>query len=212
MAGAVGDITLALRTAQSGLLANQGALNTVANNIANVNSAGYSRKVVNLEQRVLAGTGAGVQISEITRKVDEGLLRSLRLELVELRALTVQTSFFGRTQDLFGSPEANTSFSHTIEQFTDALETLAVSPEKALEQSNVVRWGQNVVLQLQDMSRAVQELRQADKAIAERVTEINALTKRIGELNDDIISNGSPRSTRSPSASASSTTTSSAEQ
>ena len=191
MAGAVGDITLALRTAQSGLLANQGALNTVANNIANVNSAGYSRKVVNLEQRVLAGTGAGVQISEITRKVDEGLLRSLRLELVELRALTVQTSFFGRTQDLFGSPEANTSFSHTIEQFTDALETLAVSPEKALEQSNVVRWGQNVVLQLQDMSRAVQELRlQADKAIAERVTEINALTKRIGELNDDIISNG----------------------
>ena len=54
-----GNITLAMRTAQSGLLASQGALDSVANNIANANTPGYSRKIVQLEQRVVSGTGAG---------------------------------------------------------------------------------------------------------------------------------------------------------
>ncbi len=76
-----GSLTLALRTAQSGLLVNQSALNAVANNIANVNSEGYSRKIVNTESRVVNGTGAGVQLSALTRQIDEGLLKSLRLEV-----------------------------------------------------------------------------------------------------------------------------------
>lgn len=67
-----GSLTLALRTAQSGLISNQQALDSVSNNIANVNSPGYSRKVVNMEQRVVAGAGAGVQVSSVVRKVDEG--------------------------------------------------------------------------------------------------------------------------------------------
>ena len=78
-----GNITLALKTAQSGLLVSQQAMDAVANNVANVNTPGYSRKVVNQEQRVLAGVGAGTQISEITRKIDEGLLKSMRLEFSE---------------------------------------------------------------------------------------------------------------------------------
>jgi len=58
----MGDITQALRTAQSGLLVNQQTLNIVANNIANLNTEGYSRKIVKTESRVIAGIGAGVQI------------------------------------------------------------------------------------------------------------------------------------------------------
>ena len=67
----MGDLTQALRSAQSGLLVNQQTLNVVANNIANVNSTGYSRKIVNTESQVIAGVGAGIRISEITRRVDD---------------------------------------------------------------------------------------------------------------------------------------------
>ena len=49
------SITQALRTAQSGLLVNQQTLNVVANNIANVNTDGYSRKIVSVESQVIAG-------------------------------------------------------------------------------------------------------------------------------------------------------------
>ncbi len=185
-----GTITLALRTAQSGLLTNQSALDAVANNIANVNSPGYSRKIVNMEQRVVGGNGAGVQISEITRTIDEGLLKSLRLELTALNSLNVQTSFYERMQEVFGSPGDDRSLSHIVNELTNALESLADSPDKSLEQSEVVRWGNEVALKLQSMTKTVQELRlQADNAIANSVTEINNLITRIGDLNDKIVRN-----------------------
>lgn len=186
-----GDISLALRTAQSGLLANQTALNAVANNIANVNSVGYSRKIINLEQRVVSGAGAGVQISEVNRRIDEGLLKSLRLQLSDFNALDIQTTFFERMQELFGAPGDNTSIAHIFEEFATAVETLAVSPDRILEQSDVVRWGQNIAIKLQDMSTAIQDLRkQADEQIADIVERVNALTTRIRDLNDEIISRG----------------------
>lgn len=186
-----GDITLALRTAQSGLLSSQQALNVVANNISNVNSVGYSRKIANLEQRVVAGVGAGVQITEVTRRVDEGLLKSLRLELSNANRYSIQTDYFSRMQETFGTPGDNTSIAHLMEEFSSAIDTLALSPDRTLEQSNVVRWGQNLALKMQEMSATAQELRlQADKEIADIVTRINQLIERVGDLNDSVISNG----------------------
>lgn len=187
-------ITQALRTAQSGLLVNQQTLNAVSNNIANVNSEGYSRKIVKTESRVVAGVGAGVTISEISRQVDEGLLKSVRLELAELNALSIKTDFFGRTQDLFGAPGDNSSLSHLTENFASALELLAVSSDKSLEQAEVVRTAEDLTLMLRKMSETIQELRlQADVAIGDAVTEMNKIVANIDQLNDDIISNSSAK-------------------
>lgn len=188
----MGDITTALRTAQSGLLVNQQTLNVVASNIANLNTEGYSRKIAKTESRVIAGIGAGVQISDITRLVDEGLLKSLRLELSELNAFTSQESYYDRLQDLFGAPGDNNSLSHQVEDFASALEGLTVSPDKSLEQADLIRRAQDIVLRLQDMSATIQELRlQADTAISDNVTEMNKIISTIDQLNDDILSNGS---------------------
>jgi len=185
-----GDITLALRTAQSGLLANQSALNFVAQNIANANTDGYSRTIVNFEERVLAGSGAGVQISELTRRVDEGLLKSLRLELTGFKSLDVQETYFARMQEVFGSPEDDSSIAHIINNFAEALESLAFTPDKSLEQREAVRWGTEVARMFQQASETLQDLRQqADVAIAAAVDEINDLVTRIGDLNDKIIRN-----------------------
>ena len=188
----MGGLTQALRTARSGLLVNQQTLDVVANNIANVNSKGYSRKIVDPETRVVNGIAAGVQISEIKRRVDEGLLKNIRIELAELNKFTVQDDFFARTQDLFGKPGGNSSLSHLFENFTSALELLAVSPDKSLEQAEVVRQAQDVTFALQNMSETIQELRQqADVAIADTVTEMNKIVASIDQLNEDIITNGS---------------------
>ena len=185
-----GSLTLALRTAQSGLLVNQSALNAVATNIVNVNSEGYSRKIVNTESRVVNGTGVGVKLSALTRQIDEGLLKSLRLEVSSLNALSVQTSSFERMQELFGSPADDSSISHVMGELTNALETLAVSPDKTLEQSELVRRARELALKFQLMSTTIQELRQqADQGIADAVTEANKLITSIGDLNDKLIRN-----------------------
>ncbi len=188
----MGTLTLALRTAQSGLLANQQALDVTSRNISNVNTPGYSRKTVTFENSALVGAGSGVNISEIMRSVDEGLLKSVRLESSEYNELSAQDTFWDRLQDLFGTPEANTSLSHTITGFSDAIESLVVSPNNALEHTEVVRRAEDMVAQMQQMSIAIQELRlQADQKLTDVAVEINSLVNEIDTLNDDIIASGS---------------------
>lgn len=188
----MGTITLALRTAQSGLIANQQALDITSRNISNVNTEGYSRKIVGFENSALVGAGSGVNISQIMRSIDEGLLKSFRLENSEFNELNIQSSYWDRLQDLFGTPEANTSISHTFEQLGEALESLVVAPDNSLEQTEVVRRAQDLTAQLQEMSQTIQELRlQTDQRLTEVATEINTLVNQIDTLNDDIIASGS---------------------
>lgn len=183
-----GSLTLALRTAQSGLLTNQQALNAVSNNIANVNTAGYSRKVVNMEQRVVGGNGAGVQISDVTRKVDEGLLKSLRLEISTLNAYDARDPYYQRLQELFGKPEDNSSLSHIMTDFNTSIETLALNPDNTTEQSEVMRQGKEVALMLNRMSETIQELRlQTDADISTATTRVTGLLDTILTLNNQLI-------------------------
>lgn len=183
-----GSLTLALRTAQSGLLTNQSALDAVAQNVANVNSPDYSRKIVNMEQRVVGGVGAGVQLSEVTRAVDEGLMKSLRLELSSLNQYDAQASYYSRMQDLFGAPEDNTSISHLMTEFGKSMEALTLAPDQSLDQAEFVRQAQEVVNKLKQMSSTVQELRvQADTEIAQASDSISTISSEISDINNKII-------------------------
>lgn len=185
-----GSLTLALRTAQSGLLSNQEALNSVSNNIANVNTPGYSRKIVNMEQRVVSGTGAGVQVSAVVRQVNEGLMKSLRLEISTLNAYDARDPYYQRLQEMFGKPEDNTSLSHTMTSFINSIETLAVNPSSTMEQSEVMRKGKDVTDLLQSMSATIQELRlQTDADIASATTRVGELLNSIHTLNNKLIAN-----------------------
>ncbi|MEQ9555721.1 MAG: flagellar hook-associated protein FlgK [Rhodospirillales bacterium] len=184
----MGDITQALRAAQSGLLANQTALNIVSQNVANVNTVGYSRKIIQQQSVVLAGQGAGVSIADFTRVVDKGLLKSIRQELGELNNVIVQESYYQRLQETFGTPGDNSSISHILEELKEAAELLAVSPDRVLEQSELVRQAQAAVEKFASMSRTIQDLRlQADQQLETVVVEMSQLTADIDQLNDDII-------------------------
>ena len=186
----MGDIITALRSAQSGLIANQQLLNTASNNIANANTEGYSRKITNLKSIVVAGVGGGVSVSKVTRRIDEGLMRNLRTENGELNTYLSQEYSFERLQEFFGKPGDNDSISHLLESFRESIELLAVSPEKSLEASDVIQRVQEVLSKLESMSITIQELRrQADDSITDEVAEINLITAKIDEINDDIIAN-----------------------
>jgi len=186
-----GDLSTALLTAQSGLLSNQQALNTVANNVANVNTEGYSRKITSFQSVTLSGIGSGVKINEIRRSIDVGLLKSLRIEYGTYQETKVKENYYQRIQELFGSPQDNSSISHMVEKFAEAAELLAVSPGKTAEQSELVRRASDVCTELQGMSKTIQELRlQTDQQIATEISEISRITARVDTLNDEIIANG----------------------
>lgn len=182
------DLSYALRTAASGLVANQRALDTVANNVANVSTPGFSRKVVRFESRVSSGAGAGVQLGPLMRTIDEGLLKSIRLERGALGAMSAQSDLFARISDLFGSPEANTSFSHDLAELQGAFSALALAPHDSIEQREVVRRADDLALNLRHASATIQSLRaDADAGLVRGVEEINTLVGEIASLTETIV-------------------------
>ncbi len=182
------SLTVALRAAQSGILTNQAAIGATAKNIANVHTEGYSRKLVNFENQVLAGAGAGVTLGTFTRAVDESLLKDLRRELSDTNLLSSQLNYYERLQDLFGSPESNNSISHVISGLTQAAESMALSPDQSLDQNEFIRFANEVALKLNKMTQEIQELRaQADQEIADAIFQINGLTSEVQDTNFKII-------------------------
>ena len=121
-------INLALNTALSGLLASQQALNVISNNLSNINTPNYSKKTTNLEERVLAGQGAGVQIASISRAVDQALTNSLNAATGTLNSLQTISQFNTQIQNMFGNVGSGSSISDLLQTLGNAFGSVANNP------------------------------------------------------------------------------------
>lgn len=184
------SLTLGLNTALSGLLTSQRGLDVISQNVVNVNTKGYTRKVMNPESRVLAGFGAGVQDGGVTRMVNQGLLKDIRNQLTNTGRLEVEQRYYPRIDDLFGEVSSETSIAHKVNNVLTAFQSLATQVNKPATQWAAVQSALDVADVAGDMTRSLQDFRlQADREIEQTVTEINDLLSGIHDLNQKIVKN-----------------------
>jgi len=177
-------ITLGLDTALSGLLTNQQALNTISQNIVNVNTPGYTRKVLMPESRTVGGLGAGVQVTALQRNVDEGLLAYVRADNATLSNLQTLSSTYQQVQNLFGKVGDKSSVSHNVQAVLNNLVTLAATPDKSDVQSATVQAAKTATDQMAMVTDQLQSLRAtADQKLASDCTQVNSLLTNIHDLN-----------------------------
>jgi len=177
-------ITLGLDTALSGLLTNQQALNTISQNIVNVNTPGYTRKVLMPESRTVGGLGAGVQVTALQRNVDEGLLAYVRSDNATLSNLQALSSTYQQVQNLFGKVGDKSSISHNVQTVLNNLVTLAATPDKPDVQSSTVQAAKTMTDQMAMVTDQLQSLRAtADQKIASDCEQINSLLNNVHDLN-----------------------------
>ncbi|MGP1396859.1 MAG: flagellar hook-associated protein FlgK [Inquilinaceae bacterium] len=178
------SLSLTLSNALSGLNINQRALQVTSSNIANVNTDGYARKSAETRARVLDGVGAGVEISAITRAVDEYLQRDLRTEGGILGERSVRNEFYARMQELFGAPGDDGAIGARVTDLASAMEEVAANPENPATRIGLVNEAQNVTRNLNEMARQVQTMRaQADREIGGAVADLNQQLETIADLN-----------------------------
>lgn len=184
------SINVAMSTAVSGLSVTQTALTTTSNNIANANTIGFTKKTVNLEPVLLDGQGAGVQISSITRHVNEFLLRDMRNQTSFLGEASTRSEYYSSMQDMFGTPDSNSSIAARLTTLANRLQALSIDPASSNGQLSVVATALATTQQINQMAQNVQELRnQADNDIESAVTTVNTLLTNIAELNHQISRN-----------------------
>lgn len=181
------SLNIALFNALSGLQTNQTALRVVSNNVANVNTVGYTRKLADPQSRVIAGMGAGVQLGPIHRNVDTALAEQVRGTTTNLRGLEVAQQFFQRMQDMFGSPGSNSSLGAMMSDFSNTLAGLAANPESVSLRLDAVSGAVRMAQRFNQMSSDLQQLRlEADAAIGQAVASVNADLSVIEDLNNQI--------------------------
>ncbi|MGE3932023.1 MAG: flagellar hook-associated protein FlgK [Rhodospirillaceae bacterium] len=183
-------LSLSLLNALSGLNVNQRGINIASQNVANVNTEGYTRKIVHQESVSTDGVGHGVAVSAISRNVNEYLLRDLRGTTSIAATNRVQDYYFQRMQDLFGSPDSSGSLAATLTTLGTQFQALSASPESQAMQTAVVDAADRAARQFNDMGRQIQDLRlEADNDIAATVAAINADLEEIKTLNEKIARN-----------------------
>lgn len=171
------------------MLSQQQALNVTSNNIANVDTVGYARKVVNFSAISINGIASGVEVSEIRRITDEFIENELRLANANSEQYTAMVDIYSKLQALMGDPSANTSLTGKIDSIHTSFASLSLNPTLSVSRTAALSELQNFGIETDRLLNQVQELRQdADKHVASEINVVNDAIIRVYELNLEIIS------------------------
>jgi flagellar hook-associated protein 1 FlgK len=181
-------VSVALNNALTGIRAAQTTINTIADNVSNANTEGYTRKTAPLQSVTGGGNiGAGVTSATIQRRVDELLNRDIRRESSTLGSSDVTTDYLERIQKLIGSTQSGGTVNTAVGMLQSAMNALAVSPSDPSLQQAVANAANNTALTLNRVEGSFQDMRsQADSEIATAVQTVNQNLQNIQSLNSQI--------------------------
>jgi len=184
------SLSLALNTALSGLSVNQKSLSVLSQNIANANNKEYSRKVITQEAIYLQGTGAGVSIQDVSRKVDAYLQKSSLSQGSIYGRSEVLSDYSDKLQALLGNPGSQNSIYSYATSFFNAAQSLSESPENAALRINAVNMGQSAARAMNTLASSVYDLQYAsDQEIRQAIDTVNTNLREIYTLNATISTN-----------------------
>ncbi len=180
-----------LSTGVSGLLAFQRALDTTSHNIANANTPGYNRQIVDLATRIPDQLGAnwvgkGVDVASIRRLYDQALGDQARTANSSLQQLDTFANYADRLDKLFSDP--GTGLAASLQQYSNALETLSTSPSSGTARQLVLSQSQSLVTRLKGFQATLDTLSaQAGSQLGAEAGVVNSLSQSIATLNQQIV-------------------------
>jgi len=180
-----------LSTGISGLLSFQRGLDTTANNIANANTPGFSRRAVDLQElpgqaSTFGYIGNGVQVSTIRRVYDEFLTLQLQSTTSGQARLASMDTLAGRVDGLLA--DAQTGLSPRLQSFFDAVQDLANDPSSPAARQALLGEGENLVSRFRSIDDRLASLDdEVNARLEESVGTVNRLAQSIADINDDIV-------------------------
>ncbi|QHQ36364.1 flagellar hook-associated protein FlgK [Algicella marina] len=181
------SISSALTNALSGLNAASRSAEIIANNIANAQTPGYTRRSVELVATQVNGRGTGVTVAGVTLNGNAVTLANRRLADAEAGFAGAQTGALSRLTEALGLPGDDYGLASAAADFLAALTGSANDPASAAGQAALASTAKTYAKTINDVANTVREVRQdADAEIARQVTSLNDGLRAIEKLNADI--------------------------
>lgn len=183
------DFNIAL----SGLNAAQTAFSVIGNNIANAATEGYHRQKVTLlpaysSQQGSVLIGGGVQVTEITRLINNLLEQEILRQQSSLEQVSQESVTLRTIENAFGElSTGNSGLSLAIDTFFNSLRDLSANPAETIWQNQVLTDAEAMAGQFRTLGEFLSALdTQIRLEVDSTIDSINILTSQIGELNDKI--------------------------
>lgn len=179
--------------AGGGLQAAQGALNVTSNNIANSDTPGYTREVVNLSESPTVDQGnlqlgTGVTLQGFTSVRDEVLQLQIDNQTQQVGSSLAQSNALQQLETSFSS---TSGLGVDLTSFFDSISQLSTNPSSSSLRQAVLSNATSVVNDFQAAAAGISQLQTGlDETVPQSTTEINQLSSQIANLNEQISSAG----------------------
>ncbi len=176
-----------LGISKGALLTHQRAIEVIGHNIANAETEGYSRQVLDLETgyplNLLPGQiGSGVKATRVRRLIDEEINKRILDEEKDFGKWDAYMDILSKLDGLFSTDEG--SLFNSINGFWEAWHNLSNNPESKAIRSIVVESSLSLAERIRKMSSDLKDYAKMTlKKIEDEVDEINSIAEKIAELN-----------------------------
>jgi flagellar hook-associated protein 1 FlgK len=176
-----------LSIASSGLRTAQTVVSLTSDNIANVNTAGYSRKIANQTEVVANGAGVGVNVSTIARAANQYLDAASLQATSGAASSSAISSYLDQAQTLFGDPSTSNSFFSGLDSIYSAFTTASATPSSNLSRSDALTAVNTFLSNAGGISTSLNNLQnQTTQQINSDVTTVNGILSQLSSINGDI--------------------------
>ncbi len=192
----MGSLSGLFDMSRSALMADQAALNATANNVSNQNTAGYTREVVSFSTGdivTLNGGGSTSAVQTTTASVrDRVLEQRVQQQMQAQSSSSAGSDVLSQIQNVFSVSGSTASSDSTqigtaLNSFFSSLTALAGNPTDAATQQGVLSAASVLASTLNSASTQFQAVgNSVNSSISTSVTAVNALTKTIAGLNQQI--------------------------
>lgn len=177
-----------LAQASSGLDSVQRRLSTIAQNVANADTAGYVRQRVSVESAAADGQGLGVRTGVATRSMDAALQADLFVAGGQLAGAETRQAALAAIDGASGRPGSGQDLPGLVGALRDAFSTLAAEPSNQTQQRHVVNEAEALARGVNALAAAVSSGRQgAHDGLVSDVELANAALRSVGALTDEVL-------------------------
>jgi flagellar hook-associated protein 1 FlgK len=193
----MGSLVALMNTSLSALQADQAALDATSNNVANQNTVGYTREVVQFQTNDVVtlngSTGDGVNIGSgpISQR-DRVLEQRVQQQTQTQSQSAALESAMQQVESVFNISSSSTSASTTalgsaMDGFFSSLTALASSPSDTAVRQNVLNAANALAGQFNSAANQLTQLSAGlDQQVGSVVSQVNSLTATIASLNGQI--------------------------
>ncbi len=186
------SLSAALNSSLSSLLTLQQQSRVASANVANAQTAGYTRKNVNLITPAVQGLPTGVAVQSITRTVNQTLQNELYARNSEAASSAVQQQYLERIGSFLSVQDGTPRVTTMYQAFQQAWKDYEANPENATLARAVSTQGQLLATEINNLAAQPQQidaLIQTD--INQNLTQLNQLVQQAYSINAQLVNQSS---------------------